>query len=252
MDRFCINAVNFALMKSIINAKKNVLTGENPVAAVAEKAGPRRREGGRSARVLDAVADAALMELSENGIENFSIPRIAARAGVSSSSLYRRWSNKAALIGFAGGRVAQEGIPFPDCGTLRDDLIRVLVEVSEVFRDPRTRSMIAMAFSSNDSPELQHTQQTFWKLRVEQQQAMFDRAIARGEIDKAADTGEIVERAMGPLFFRYFMSRRPVTNEFLQNLANSVLATLPVPSAQPVKHNQTPTGGKPDRAKSRG
>jgi AcrR family transcriptional regulator len=232
MARFGINAVNFALMKPIINAKKFVLTGENPVPGIAEKAAPRRREGGRSARVLDAVADAALLELSENGIENFSIPRVAARAGVSSSSLYRRWPNKAALIGFAGGRVAQEGIPFPDCGSLREDLIRVLIEVSEAFKDPKTRSMIAMAFSNSDSLEVQHTQQVFWKLRVEQQQAMFDRAIARGEIDKTADTGEIVERAVGPLFFRYFMSRRPVTNEFIEDLANSVLGSLPVPSVR--------------------
>ena len=65
---------------------------------------PRRRTGGRSARVLEAVAHAALEELSESGIENFSIQSVAARAGVSSSSLYRRWSNRAALIAFACSR----------------------------------------------------------------------------------------------------------------------------------------------------
>ena len=33
---------------------------------------------------------------------------MASRAGISSSSLYRRWANKAALIAFAGGRTAQQ------------------------------------------------------------------------------------------------------------------------------------------------
>lgn len=110
--------------------------------------------------------------------------------------------------------------------------------------------MIAMAFSIRDSPEAQHTQSTFWKLRVEQQQAMFDRAVARGEIDEAADTGEIIERVVGPLYFRYFISRRPVTKTFLRNLVDSVLSTLPLASA-PVIHSETLTGGTRDRAKGR-
>lgn len=208
---------------------------------------PRRRTGGRSARVLDSVANAALLELSESGVENFSLPSVAARAGVSSSSLYRRWSNKAALIAFACGRHTQKTVPFPDCGALRDDLIRVLEEVSELIKDPKSRGMFAMAFSIRDSPEAQRTLITFWKLRVEQQQAMFDRAVARGEIDKAIDTGEIIERVVGPLYFRYFVSRRPVTSRFLQDLVDSVLRTLPDVSPQLVKQDKALEDGMPDR-----
>ena len=200
--------------------------------AVTGEAGPRRRTGGRSARVLEAVADAALEELTENGIENFSLPSVAARAGVSSSSLYRRWPNKAALIAFACGRHTQKNVPFPDCGSLRDDLIRVLEEVHELVQDPKSRGMVTMAFSLRDSPETQRTQTTFWELRVKQQQAMFDRAVTRGEIDEATDTGEIIERVVGPLYFRYFVSRRPVTNGFLQDLVDSVMRDLPVASTQ--------------------
>lgn len=210
---------------------------------------PRRRTGGRSARVLDSVANAALQELSESGVENFSLPSVAARAGVSSSSLYRRWSNKAALIAFACGRHTQKTVPFPDCGSLRADLISVLEEVRELIKDPRSHGMVAMAFSIRDSPEAQRTLITFWELRVEQQQAMFDRAVARGEIDKAADTGEIIERVVGPLYFRYFVSRRPVTSRYLQDLVDSVMRTLPDASTQPVKQNQTLPGDKPDRTK---
>ena len=97
-------------MDSIVNAKKSALIGENPQTAIAVKEGPRRRTGGRSARVLDAVADAVLKELAESGIENFSIPAVAARAGVSSSSIYRRWPSKAALIAFSSGGPACTGI----------------------------------------------------------------------------------------------------------------------------------------------
>ena len=205
---------------------------------------PRRRTGGRSARVLEAVAGAALQELSESGIENFSLPAVAARAGVSSSSLYRRWPNKAALIAFACGRHTQNTVPFPDCGSLRDDLMRVLQEVSNLIQDPRSRGMLAMAFSIRNSPEAHLTQSRFWEMRVAQQQAMFDRAVERGELDGSVDTGDIIERVVGPLYFRYFVSRRPVTDDFLRGLVDSVTQTLPkVASVEPAK--------KPGRSKAK-
>jgi AcrR family transcriptional regulator len=148
---------------------------------------------------------------------------VAARAGVSNSSLYRRWPNKAALIAFASGRNSQATIPFPDCGSLREDLAQALAEVLETFSDPSMRAVIAMAFSISDAAELKQALENFWQFRVEQQRQMFDRAIARGEITADADTTAIIERAVGPLYFRYFVTRRPITREFLQELVDAAL-----------------------------
>jgi AcrR family transcriptional regulator len=173
--------------------------------------------------VLDAVARAVLEELNESGMEGFSIPQVAARAGVSNSSLYRRWPNKAALIAFAGSRNSQATIPFPDCGSLRKDLCQALAKTLETFRDPSMRALIATAFSSSDAPELKETLDGFWRLRVEQQREMFDRAIARGEIAADVDTSGIIERAVGPLYFRYFVTRRPVTRKFIQEVVDAAL-----------------------------
>lgn len=177
--------------------------------------------------MLDAVARAVLEELNESGIEDFSIPQVAARAGVSNSSLYRRWPNKAALIAFAGSRNSQATIPFPDCGSLRKDLARALAEVLETFSDPSMRAVIAMAFSSSDAPELKQTLDTFWQLRVEQQREMFNRAIERGEIPADIDSSKIIERAVGPLYFRYFVTRRPITKKFIQELVDAAVPSMP-------------------------
>ena len=206
-----------------INANSSALNGVNPLAGTGEAHEPRRRTGGRSARVLDAVSRAVLDELNESGIEGFSIPQVAARAGVSNSSLYRRWPNKAALIAFAGSRNSQASIPFPDCGSLRKDLAEALAEVLNSFSDPSMRAVIAMAFGTSDAPELKQTLDTFWKLRVEQQREMFDRAVARGEITAEVDTSEIIERAVGPLYFRYFVTRRPITKKYIQKLVDAAL-----------------------------
>jgi AcrR family transcriptional regulator len=217
------NAELSALKVVNINAKKSALTRANPQADASAAGEPRRRTGGRSARVLDAVARAVLEDLDESGIEDFSIPQVAARAGVSNSSLYRRWPNKAALIAFAGSRNSQATIPFPDCGSLRKDLAQALAEVHATFSDPSMRAVIAMAFSASDAPELKQTLDTFWQLRVEQQREMFNRAVERGEIAADADTSEIIERAVGPLYFRYFVTRRPITKKFIQKLVDAAL-----------------------------
>lgn len=216
----------------IINAKSSAFARANPQPIAEAAAGERRRRtGGRSARVLDAVAQAVLEELNASGIEGFSIPQVAARAGVSNSSLYRRWPNKAALIAFAGSRNSQASIPFPDCGSLRKDLAQALAEVYETFSDPSMRAVIAMAFSSSDAPELKQALDAFWQSRVEQQRAMFDRAVARGEITMDADTTGIIERAVGPLYFRHFVTRRPVTRTFLQDLADAALQAAVRPAS---------------------
>lgn len=210
-------------MERDINAKKYALTRGNPRSDPEREAEPRRRVGGRSARVLDAVANAVLQEMAETGIENLSIPRIAERAGVSSSSIYRRWPTKSALIAFAGGHLAEEVIPFPERDSLRDELVCVLQEVHNLLQDPRSRGLAALTFSGNDSAEVVEAQRSYWQSRVAHQQAMFERARARGEIDEHTDTGAILERAMGPLYFRHFFTRAPITQAFLEGLADWAL-----------------------------
>jgi hypothetical protein len=65
-----------ALTVTIINANNSAFTRGNPRSVAAAAGEPRRRTGGRSARVLDAVARAVLEELNVSGIEDFSIPQV--------------------------------------------------------------------------------------------------------------------------------------------------------------------------------
>src|SRR3954463_758778 len=111
----------------------------NPLSAPDEAtpAAPKRRTGGRSAVVLQSVAQAVMAELAEAGIENFSVPKVAARAGVSSSSIYRRWPNKADLIVFAGSHHSEVVLPMPNLGSLRADLLRLVRDVAKFVKNPQ-------------------------------------------------------------------------------------------------------------------
>ncbi|MES2185845.1 MAG: TetR/AcrR family transcriptional regulator [Pseudomonadota bacterium] len=206
----------------------------------ADEAGPKRRTGGRSALVLQAVARAVMDELAECGIENFSVPKVAGRAGVSSSSIYRRWPTKADLIVFAGAHHSETQLPMPNLGTLRADLLRLVEDVARYVLEPKGQGLIAMAFG-RETAGRSEVQDAFWRLRTAQHQPMFARALARGELPPGADTGEIMERAIGPIYIRAFMTRQPMTAGFLARVVDSALVGFS-PAAAPAKRSAR-TGG---------
>src|SRR5687768_13717083 len=58
----------------------------------------RRRPGGRAARVRAAAIAATLAELAESGYTALSLERVAQRAGVHKTTLYRRWGSREELV----------------------------------------------------------------------------------------------------------------------------------------------------------
>lgn len=59
---------------------------------------PSLRPGGRSARVQESIHAAVRELLEEQDRATVTVPQIAARAGVTPSTIYRRWGDLAALL----------------------------------------------------------------------------------------------------------------------------------------------------------
>jgi len=81
------------------------------------------RPGGRSSRVKEAVFAAMEALLAENPSDLPSMAAIAERAGVSPTSLYRRWGEVRLLAGAVAVERLMHELPVPDTGSLREDLI---------------------------------------------------------------------------------------------------------------------------------
>jgi AcrR family transcriptional regulator len=60
--------------------------------------GPTLRPGGRSARVQESIHKAVHALLEEQDRASVTVPQIAARAGVTPSTIYRRWGDLSALL----------------------------------------------------------------------------------------------------------------------------------------------------------
>ncbi|CAI8770938.1 TetR family transcriptional regulator [Pseudomonas sp. IT-196MI5] len=59
---------------------------------------PTLRPGGRSARVQESIHSAVRQLLGEQDRASVTVPQIAARAGVTPSTIYRRWGDVSALL----------------------------------------------------------------------------------------------------------------------------------------------------------
>jgi len=184
---------------------------------------PKRRIGGRSARVRAAVFEAALAILQEQGYAATSIAEIAKRAGVHETSIYRRWGTKEALLTEAGLARAEEVIPIPNSGTLRSDLVQLLEELSVFYQSPLGVAFLQLLVSAQNTPELISARQTYWKSRFALGKAIFEHAVQRGEIAASLDPELVTELLIGPLYVRLLLTGRPLQEPFPEQIVDLVL-----------------------------
>ena len=81
-----------------------------------------RRPGGRTAEVTQRINEAVLELLVEGGIEACSFSRVAAKAGIERSTLYRRCPDRWLTIIDAIVDLAERETPLPATGSFRGDL----------------------------------------------------------------------------------------------------------------------------------
>ncbi|WP_020667504.1 TetR/AcrR family transcriptional regulator [Amycolatopsis nigrescens] len=160
------------------------------------------RPGGRSARVRDAVHQ-AVVELLVAGEFEAAIPKIAERAGVNPTSIYRRWGTRENLLLDAAVTRLQATSPIPDTGSLRGDLLAWAGRVERAMADPGgqvvLRALIA-AMATRTSGERQGERLL---ARGADLQEMLDAAAARGEPVPSVD--EVLDYVLAPLYLRVLL-----------------------------------------------
>src|SRR5471032_1151681 len=155
------------------------------------------RTGGRSARVRQAVLDAAYKALLDDGYGKLSIGAVAAAAGVHETSIYRRWGTKGALVMDACLAKAADAIPTPDTGSVRSDLRKLVGQVVRLLQSPDGRALGSAILAARDHSDFRSFSHQFWSRRFALAQAIFERAAQRGEIRSGLDVNVLLEMLIG-------------------------------------------------------
>src|ERR1700761_3157925 len=96
----------------------------------------RRPGRPRSERAEQAILDATIEAVAENGIDGVHCEDVAARAGVGKATLYRRWPGKEDLL-IAAFAALKRPLPQPRGESVRDDLIAMLEVMADDAEDHR-------------------------------------------------------------------------------------------------------------------
>lgn len=139
----------------------------------------------RGAALDHALLTAAWDELIENGYENFTLESVADRADTSRPVIFRRWSDRRALV-MAAMRHWFEQNPLTgvDTGTLRGDLLAYLEEKSTKRAELRTVFLLRLAAFIRESPEsAAQFQEQVGQSMTSDLDKIWQRAAARGEVE---------------------------------------------------------------------
>ncbi len=163
----------------------------------------------RDAETEQRILEAALRLLAGDGYSRMSLDAVAAEAGVSKPTIYRRWSSKADLA-TAALRTIQLAEPRPDTGSTVDDLIATLENFSRSLLRPNGMSLIGTVLAEEaHTPDLLRLfRERIVAPRRAMLRAILERGVQRGEIREGADLDTAVQMLVGAFYARYLAASR--------------------------------------------
>lgn len=165
-----------------------------------------RRPGGRTARTRAAVLQAVIGELADNGYAGTTVERIAARAGVAKTTIYRRWGGLNGLLAALMAQYAAREIPVPDTGHLDSDLRALAREIVTSLQHPAIRaafgSIVAAAIQDQEAQEVLAR---FIAARTATMTVIVQRASQRGDLPDGADAAEVLQIVTAQIYYRIFI-----------------------------------------------
>jgi AcrR family transcriptional regulator len=178
----------------------------------------------RGAPVRHAVLQATAELLLVEGLAGTRIADIAARAGVHETSIYRRWGSRSNLIAEALSSQLDAGLPLPDTGSTREDLILFFTALAEFLATPVGRSITGLALDpSDDETPLEHARDQFWTIRLTRASILVRRGIDRHELDPGTDPELMLEALGGPLHLHILLRNRPADHDYISRLVDLTL-----------------------------
>jgi AcrR family transcriptional regulator len=180
----------------------------------------RIRVGGRSARIQSAVHEAVKRLGAESSRDELTVPQIAAEAGVTPSTIYRRWGDLSALLADVAVERLRPIADPEDTGAITTDLRVFIEQFMEEMSSPVGRALVRDVFSTaGETYPVQCGGFTREHLAT-----IVSRAKARGEA--AFEIDEVIDHVVAPIIYHILYGDRELTLDYCHLLLNR-LQSLP-------------------------
>ena len=195
---------------------------ESGAARSAGRAPGRPREPGTDARVLDAT----FRLMAQHGYVRMSMDAVAAEAGVTKPTIYRRWPTKIELAMAALVAYCDASRPAV-LGDTRADLIAEMEHFRRAISRPYGMSLLGTVLAEeHETPELLAAFREYLVApRRRALRAILDAAQGRGELKEGAEIDLAVNMLVGT-FYAQYVAATPFSNDWSEHLVDAVLAGL--------------------------
>jgi AcrR family transcriptional regulator len=177
----------------------------------------------RVTRTRNAVIEAMHHIFEEEGASGLTHQRVALKAGVGRATVYRHWPTTLDLLvetlrDFDQPLLHTGDEPFAEW--LRLQLRHAAGELTL----PTARQFIATMIAEADS----HSAIADLGAELIEKahriiETMVNRAVERGELTRELDPADVLAKTMGSIIYRSAMQRMPVTDEFIDDIVDSVV-----------------------------
>jgi AcrR family transcriptional regulator len=181
------------------------------------------RPGGRSARVVEQVFVATSAELIEHGYVDLSLERIAARAAVNKTTVYRRWPTKEDLVIALVQSLGDSSIEAPDSGSVREDLLLLARSMKKRLVQYHGRGLARVIAAEHENKEVAKVALTIRRKMREPWGNALRAALARKQIRTDVDIELLVEVVVSSITFRVIKRDKSVDDRFLESLIDLVV-----------------------------
>jgi AcrR family transcriptional regulator len=164
--------------------------------------------------------------LSLTGYVNFSIERVAAKAGTSKPVIYRRWPTRARLV-YAALRANRPALPAeaPDTGTVRGDLMVILHHVSEMVDELSPEViffLIAELLHESESSLFAEVHERNAKIMME----ILTRGVGGGEIAAEKLTPRLAALPLDLVLFQLMVLKQPLSAQNIEEIDDRIFLPL--------------------------
>lgn len=176
----------------------------------------RIRVGGRSARIQSAVHEAVRRLSAATDRAELTVPQIATEAGVTPSTIYRRWGDLPALLADVAVQRLRPIADPEDTGAVASDLRAFIEQFVEEMSSPVGRALIRDVFSP---PGETYPIQCCGFTR-EHLATIVSRAKARGETP--FDIDEVIDHVVAPIIYHILYGDRELTPRYCHSLLDRI------------------------------
>jgi len=187
----------------------------------------RKRGRPRSTAADAAIHAATLATLVERGYAGTTIEAVAARAGVTRPTVYRRYATRAELlIAAVEASFASFNPQVPDTGRAVEDVRVLLANTIRMVRDTPIGGVVRAIVPELERDEsLRLAVRRLLRRRRQLLRVAIRRGVERREFVKGLDVEIAIDALLGAIYLRLLFRGQPLSNRLAGDLVENVLGS---------------------------